>query len=681
MTPAEAAAGVDPAVAAEPRGTVALLGQPNVGKSTVFNTLTGLRQHVGNWPGKTVERKEGRLALPDGAARLIDLPGTYSLTAGSAEERIVRQFLLHADPDVVIFLADATALERGLYLLAEVLALHGRVVVGLNRMDVARERGVDVDADALSRALGLPVVPMVARNADGVDRLLSEAEAVRRNPARCQASPPAMQGQAARVLDDLTGRLAPVVPAPYPPRWLAQKLLEGDTEACGLARDALGRTQWPALEAELRENEDLVLDVLGARYAWVERAVRAAVHRPSAGRVSWTDRLDRIATHGVWGFVLLFAVLGAALALTFEIALPLQGWLDAHMVQPSAAATREALAGAPPWLGGLLADGVITGVGTVLTFLPVLALFYVFMGILEDSGYLARVALVMDRFMHGIGLHGKSALPLTLGFGCNVISVMNARIIDSRAGRLMTILLAPLVPCSARLAVLAVLTPAFFGAWASVAMIGLIALNMLVLAGLGLLLNRTTFRGAESAFVMELPLYQRPHLRSTLFYVYSNLKAFVKNAGTVIVVASIAIWALSSFPGPGLENSVLAQLGHLVAPVGDLMGFDWRLIAALLSSFVAKEVAISTLGILYGADGGTAALTQALPAAVGPAAGLAFLAVTMLFIPCMATVAVMRQEAGWAWTLVSAVLLLAVSLLLGIGLYQGAVLLGLGGAP
>ena len=681
MTPAEPALAGEPAAARATSETVALLGQPNVGKSTVFNILTGLRQHVGNWPGKTVTRKEGRLALPEGQARLIDLPGTYSLTAGSEEERIVRGFLLHDDPDVVIFLADATALERGLYLLAEVLALHRRVVVGLNRMDVARQRGVDVDADALAATLGVPVVPMVARNAVGVDRLLSEAEAVRRDPGRCNPEPPAMTGHAAQVLNRLTERLAPTLPGSYPPAWVAQKLLEGDGEACALVRDSLGPQAWESLEQELRAHEDLVLDVLGARYTWVERAVRTAVHRPAPGRVSWTDRLDRVATHGLWGFVLLFAVLGAALALTFEIALPLQGWLDAHMVQPAANATHAALDAAPRWLGGLLADGVITGVGTVLTFLPVLALFYVFMGVLEDSGYLARVALVMDRFMHAIGLHGKSALPLTLGFGCNVISVMNARIIDTRAGRLMTILLAPLVPCSARLAVLAVLTPAFFGAWASVAMVALIALNMLVLAGLGLALHRTTFRGEESAFVMELPLYQRPNLRSTLMYVYTNLKAFVRNAGTVIVLASVAVWALSSFPGPGIENSALAQFGRLIAPVGDLMGFDWRLVAALLSSFVAKEVAISTLGILYGTGAGTGGLTAALPAAVGPAAGLAFLAVTMLFIPCLATVAVMRQEAGWRWTLVSVGILLAVSLVAGIGLYQGGVLLGLGDAP
>jgi ferrous iron transport protein B len=367
------------------------------------------------------------------------------------------------------------------------------------------------------------------------------------------------------------------------------------------------------------------------------------------------------------------------LGITFQIALPLQGWLESVIVQPVASTTEALLSPAPRWISGLMVDGLITGVGTVLTFLPILAIFFLLLGMLEDSGYLARVALLLDRFMHAVGLHGKSALPLTLGLGCNVVSVVGTRIIETRRERLLTILLAPLVPCSARLAVLAVLTPIFFQDWALLITLGLIALNLAVLGGLGLLLHRSAFRGESSAFLMELPLYQRPHLRTTLYHVYSHLREFIHKAGTVIVLAAVAIWALSSFPGPAIENSILAIIGRWLAPVGDLMGLDWQLIVALLSSFVAKEVAISTLGIIYGLGEQAQGLAATLSSLVEPAAGLAFLTVCMLFIPCMATLAAIRQETGgWRWPMVSLALHLGVSLLGGILIYQGALFLGLG---
>lgn len=673
--PARSGAAEEPATA-----EIALLGQPNVGKSTVFNTLTGLRQHIGNWPGKTVGRKEGWIELEGRQQRLVDLPGTYSLTAGSEEERIVRDYLQHQQPEVVVFLADAVALERSLYLLSEVLALHKRVVVGLNRMDVARRHGIHVDPQALAQALGLPVVTLIARDATGITELLASVEALRREPQRCQPSPPQVRARSAAALERIAERIRPAAPAPYDPRWLAQKLLEGDPQVRDWAEEWLSPAEWEALDHELHHHEEAVLDILGARCDWVQSVVQAAVERPRAGQASWTDRLDRVATHSVGGPALLLALLAGVLGLTFQIALPLQGWLDATVVQPTAAGVEALLAPAPGWLSGLVVDGLITGVGTVLTFLPILAIFFTLMGLLEDSGYLARVALLLDRFMHAVGLHGKSALPLTLGLGCNVVSVVGTRIIESRRERLLTILLAPLVPCSARLAVLAVLAPIFFGDWALPVTLGLIGLNLAVLGGLGLLLHRTAFRGESSAFLMELPLYQRPHLRTTMYHVYAHLKEFVRKAGTVIVVAAAAIWALSAFPGPGIENSALAQLGHGLAPLGDLMGLDWRLIAALLSSFVAKEVAISTLGILYGLGEEAQGLAATLPSVVDPASGLAFLAVTMLFIPCMATVAAIRQETGgWRWPAVSVALLLGVSVLSGIAVYQGALLLGLGG--
>ena len=659
---------------------IALLGQPNVGKSTVFNILTGMRQHIGNWPGKTVSKKEGWINLEGRQQRLIDLPGTYSLTAGSEEEQIVREYLQHNQPQVVMFLADAVALERSLYLLSEVVALHKHVVVGLNRMDVAQNHGIQVDPQALAKELGLPVVPLVARDAQGITQLLATVEAVRLEPQRCQPHPPQVRPRGAAKLEFITQRIRPVCPANYNPQWVAQKLLEGDTQVLALTKQWFSPADWEVLDNELRQAEETVLDILGARCDWVQAVVQAAVERPRAGQASWTDRLDRVATHSVGGPVLLFALLAAVLGITFQIALPLQGWLEGAVVQPLAAASEALLSPAPSWFTGLIVDGVITGVGTVLTFLPILAIFFLLLGILEDSGYLARVALLLDRFMHAVGLHGKSALPLTLGLGCNVVSVLGTRIIETRRERLLTILLAPLVPCSARLAVLAVLTPIFFGNWALPVTLGLIGLNIAVLGGMGLLLHRTAFHGESSAFLMELPLYQRPHLRSTLYHVYAHLNEFVRKAGTIIVLAAAAIWALSSFPGPGIENSSLAMLGHWLEPLGGLMGLDWHLLVALLSSFVAKEVAISTLGIIYGLGEQAQGLSATLSSLVEPAAGLAFLTVSMLFIPCMATLAAIRQETqGWRWPMVSLVMHLGLSLLGGIAVYQGALLFGLGG--
>jgi ferrous iron transport protein B len=315
----------------------------------------------------------------------------------------------------------------------------------------------------------------------------------------------------------------------------------------------------------------------------------------------------------------------------------------------------------------------------VVTFVPILVVFFTALAFLEDTGYLARAAYVMDRFMHLLGLHGKSFLPLFLGFGCNVPAVMGARVIGSQSGQLLTILLAPLVPCSARLLILALLTPVFFGNQAVVVSWGLVLLNILVLAAVGIALNHTVFRGQRAAFIMELPLYHWPSLRSIGHFVWNNTWAFLRKAGTIMLLVSVVVWALSSFPGPDVEQSYLARFGQSLTPIGQLMGMDWRMIVALLSSFIAKENAIATLGILYGSgdDGGGLAVTMA--AAVSPATALSFLAVTMLFIPCVATVAVMHQETrSWRWTVFDVLLLLLIALSAGVIVYQGAEWLGIG---
>ncbi len=649
-----------------------LAGQPNVGKSTVFNLLTGLNQHVGNWPGKTVERREGMLTRQDARVTVVDLPGTYGLTTNSPEERIARDFVLHEQPDVVVVIADAAALERNLYLLAELLALPTPVVLGLNMMDVAHSQGVEIEPEVLSAALGIPVVPMVARHAQGVAQL--QDEAVRLAGAKESFAPvrPEIAAPHREVLADIRGLLADRVPAPYPADWVALKLLEGDAELIALTRSWLAPSAWQQVEALLAAHEDAILDIAAGRYAWIERMVRAAVRRPRLGQVGLTDRLDRVALHPLWGMVLLLAVFALIFAATFAFASPAQAWLEIMVVVPLQEWLRASLAGAPAWVAGLLIDGMLAGAGTVMTFVPVLTVFFTALALLEDTGYFARAAYVMDRYMHRLGLHGKSFLPLCLGFGCNVPAVMGARVIDSPSGRLLTILLAPLVPCSARLMVLAFLTPIFFGAAALPVALAFIALNLALLVLAGTLLNRSLFRGKHMFFIMEMPLYHAPSASTIARFVWNNVWAFLRKAGSLILVFSILLWGLSHYPGPALEASYLAKVGHGLAPLGDVLGLDWRLLVALLASFVAKENAIAALGILFGGDAGADGLAAALTAAIPFASALSFIAATMLFIPCVATVAVMHKEAGnWRWALFGVLLHLALALTVSALIYQG----------
>jgi len=659
--------------------TVALAGQPNVGKSTLFNMLTGLSQHVGNWPGKTIEQKTGTYEYNGTTMRLVDLPGTYSLSANSQEERVARDFIIKEKPDVVIAIVDTATLERSLYLLAELLRLPAPIVLGLNMVDVAEREGILVEPHILEAALGLPVVPMVATRNQGIRELIGAVDRLMQDPTCYTPNRPEIREDHQTVLDEIETLFAGCVPSPYPGEWVALKLLEGDTEITHMMKTCLPEDRWEAVHDVLKQHEDAVLAVAGGRYEWIGRMTRAAVAHPRAGQVTLTDRLDRITTHPFLGLLVLTGILAIVFWLTYAIGAPLQGWLDTYVVQAGAKLTTRALAGAPPWIVGLLADGVVAGAGTVITFLPILIIFFTILGLLEDVGYMARAAYVMDRFMHAIGLHGKSFLPLFLGFGCNVPAVAGARIIDSRRARLLTIQLAPLVPCTARMAVVAFLTPAFFGRNAAIAAWGLVLLNLIVLALVGVGINRLVFRGTHAAFIMELPLYHIPNTRTIGLFVWQNTMAFLRKAGSIILIVSIIVWILSAFPGPGLENSIMGRLGLLLTPVGRLMGLDWQPMVALLTSFIAKENAIATLGVLYGAGEAATGLTETMAATIPPASALAFLAVTMLFIPCAATLATIRQETGgWRWALFNVGILLVLSLGTGVLIYQGASLVGWG---
>jgi len=649
---------------------VALAGQPNVGKSTVFNLLTGLSQHVGNWPGKTVERKEGVYSHNGTEVHIVDLPGTYSLTANSSEEVIARDYIIRERPDVVVAVVNASSMERNLYLVAELLPLPSPVIVAVNMMDVAHQHGVNVEPEVLEAALGVPVVPMVATKNQGIRELVQAIDDLVQDGALYQPKRPEIRDDHREVLREIRDLVSPYVPEPYPEDWISLKLLEGDDEILDMMEGRVPEDVWERVHAILREHEDAVVAIASGRYEWIGRMTRAALVRPGIGQVTITERLDRWATHPVWGLLVLAGILGLVFWLTYSVGAPIQGLLETYVVGGSAQLAENVLAGAPAWLGGLVVDGVIGGVGTVITFIPILVIFFAFMGLLEDVGYMARAGYVMDRFMHLMGLHGKSFIPLFLGFGCNVPAVMGARVIESRRGHLLTIMLAPLVPCTARMMVLAYFTPLFFGAAAPLVAWGLVGLSLAVLAVSGVVINKVAFGGELSAFIMELPLYHVPNWQTIGILIWQRSLSFLKRAGTLILVVSVVLWALAALPTGEIETSFLAGMGRLMAPVGALMGLSWKMMVALFTSFIAKENAIASLAVIYGA-GEEAGLAEILPQVLTPAAALSYLVVQMLFVPCVATVATVFSETNsWKWTLFNLLLLLVISFGLGILVFQ-----------
>ena len=659
----------------EKRLLVALAGQPNAGKSTVFNILTGLSQHVGNWPGKTVEKKEGAHTVDGLEMRIIDLPGTYSLTAFSEEERVARDFIIQEAPDVIVLLVNASALERSLYLLAELLLLGPPIVIAVNMLDVAEKQGIRIDTEALQKALGIPVVPMVATKNRGIRELVAQITAVARGEAEPRPSYPLVREDHRVLFDKLTELIRGGVPSPYTVPWATAKLMEGDPEIAALLEERLPAPVWEEVRALLIAHEDSLHAVVCGRYDWIEEVTRACVSRFRMGQVVMTDRIDHLLTRPVFGIPVLLAVLGGVFGLTYTIGFPLQKVLE-QLIGLLAARLDPLLAPAPAWIKGLIVEGVIGGAGSVLTFVPILLIFFAVLALLEDVGYMARAAFVMDRFMHLVGLHGKSFIPMCLGFGCNVPAILGVRIVESKKARLLTMLLTPFIPCTARLAVLIFVTAAIFASQATLVVWGLVTLNLLVLGAMGMLINAFVMKGEATPFIMELPLYQRPNPRTIGHVVWSRTVSFVRKAGTVILAVSILVWLLAYLPDGRIDTSILAVIGRFLEPLGRPIGLDWKMVTALLTSLVAKENAVATLAVLYGV--GEQGLLQVLPSVMGHAPALAFLTVMMLFVPCAATIAVMRREMqNRAWFFASLLLTLAISYLGGMAAYHLALWTGI----
>jgi len=648
--------------------TIALAGQPNTGKSTVFNQLTGARQHVGNWPGKTVEQKSGAYTYQGVTYRVVDLPGTYSLTANSLEETISRDFIIGEQPNVVIVLLDAAQLERTMYLLAEVLPLPAPVIVALNMMDVAEQEGRRIDVKALEQRIGVPVIPMVAAKKQGVPeliqtihRLVSEQHA--RAP-RVPAVGDAEKQTLAQVKDLITSH----VPGAYPPDWAALKLLEGDAAIKALVQQNLAPGAWQKLESLIGQNGDGALTVASARYAWIQHVTQAAVSHAAQGSKVRRGKFDQIATHPVWGVPLAILIMLAAFAVAMVIAMPV---MSAAMggLPTLIAATRQALSGAPAWIGALLADGLLPGVGMALAFLGFLFGMFLAVGFVEDIGYLARVAFVGDRFMSRIGLHGKSFLPMITSFGCNVAGVLGSRVVDSWQQRMMTLVMAPIVPCLAVWGVTGFFGALFFGASAPLITAALLLTLVLWLAFTGFLFKRLLIKQAPGGLIMELPPYHKPNWKTIWNFTWGHTKSFITRGMTLVAGASVVIWALSYFPNGNIETSILGVAGRAIEPVGRLLGLDWRLMVALLASMASKEAALATLGVLYGVSSGVGtssltglilgaeavehtAIASAIQALVSPASALAFIFAAFFSVPCLGTLgAIYSETRSWKWTL------------------------------
>lgn len=690
----------------EGHARVALVGNPNVGKSTLFNVLTGARQRVGNWPGKTVSVARGTWRTPAGEMTLIDLPGTYSLLPDSPDEALTRDLLVDRGmddrPDVVVLTLDCSNLARNLYLLAQVMETGVPIVVALTMVDIAESRGIQVDVGRFAELIGAPVVPVVPRQNRGLDALRAAVEgalAARRPPGE-----PDLGEDVEAVLAEVTAFLPADALLRYPERWLATALLTGETVP-GVPDEtgARARAAGAGLLAEddtddlggLDDLDDLEIVVAEQRYAWAHRLIAETVHRKGDVRATVSDRVDRALTSRWAGLPIFFLVMWGVFILTTKIAAPLQTGLQDLIGGPVTTGAAHALHGmsAPAWLSGLVLNGIIAGIGQLLSFVPLMAIMFVLLSVLEDSGYMARAAFVVDRLMRLIGLPGRAFLPLVVGFGCNVPALAGTRILSDRRHRLLTGLLIPFVSCSARLTVYVLVAGVFFGSQAGTVVFAMYVLSIVLVVGMGLLLRGTLFRGmGYEPLVLDLPPYRLPTLRVIGTQTWQKLWAFLRTASGLIVATVTAVWLLASIPAGGgqggfgrtsIEHSLFGSTARAVAPAFEPAGFgDWHPSAALITGFVAKEAVVSTVAQTY-SMGKPADEHRA--GSLGPAlrqtfertshghkipAVLAFMVFLLAYTPCMTTVAAQRAELGGRMTLFGIGMQLVVAWLLAVAVFQ-----------
>jgi ferrous iron transport protein B len=722
--------------------TVALAGNPNSGKSTIFNNLTGTRQKVGNWPGVTVEKKEGHVTINGYQLTVVDLPGTYSLTAYTIEEIVARNFVLDERPDVVVDILDASNLERNLYLATQLRELDTKVVFVLNMADLAGQRGAKIDGDKLSELLDVPVVFTVGNRNKGTQDLLRTIISVAEADIELPRTRRVYYGKEIEkaigelsefIRDKASGKL------PYNIRWIAIKLLEKDRIVKDRILQAVGPEGEMILgEAEKKRerlrgffDEEPEIVMTDHRYGFVAGIVKEALKMVSRERVDVSRQIDQVLTNRLLGLPIFVFFIWAMFQLTFSLGAYPMNWIDVGvgwLGQTVGGWLPEGI------LQDLIVDGMIAGVGSVIIFLPNILILFFCIALFEDTGYMARAAFLMDKVMHLIGLHGKSFIPLLMGFGCNAPAIMATRTLESEKDRILTILINPLMSCSARLPVYILLAGTFFGAKAGNAIFSIYALGIVLAILVGRLFRSTILTGRVAPFVMELPPYRAPMSKGLLIHMWDRSKIFLKKMGGVILIGSVVVWFLSAFPqkvefsrdyeaekatlskqyqmliakAPGqtregllregekailaleaqmakekVEKSFIGRLGKLLTPVFSPLGMDWRGSVAVLTGFVAKEIVVSTMGVLYAAGADEDEKSEALKSALKrsgmtPLSAYAMMAFVLIYVPCVATVAVIRRETNsWKWTLFSIAYSTCLAWLVAFVIYQGGKLIGL----
>jgi len=722
--------------------TVALAGNPNSGKSTIFNNLTGTRQKVGNWPGVTVEKKEGHLKANGYEITVVDLPGTYSLTAYSIEEIVARNFILDEKPDVVVGIIDASNLERNLYLATQLRELDTKVIFVLNMADLARERGAKIDAAKLSELLDVPVVFTVGNRNQGTQELLKTIISVAEAEIDLPRTRRVYYGKdIEKAINELSEfiRKKSSAELPYHIRWIAIKLLENDR----IVKERVLQSANPQGEAILQEaelkrehlreffDEEPEIVMTDHRYGFIAGIIKEVLKTVSKQRVDVSRQIDQVLTNRLLGLPIFVFFIWAMFQLTFSLGAYPMDWIDVGV----------------GWLGestgqvlpesifrDLIVDGVIAGVGSVAIFLPNILILFFCIALFEDTGYMARAAFLMDKVMHLIGLHGKSFIPMLMGFGCNAPAIMATRTLESEKDRILTILINPLMSCSARLPVYVLLAGTFFGAKAGNAIFSIYALGIILAISVGRLFRLTLLRGKVAPFVMELPPYRVPMFKGLLIHMWDRSKIFLKKIGGVILIGSVIVWFLSAFPKQAkfsrdyeaeialisarygasiataqgdlvgrlvserdeaisaleilqarekVERSYIGRLGKVLSPVFAPIGMDWRGSVAVLTGFVAKEIVVSTMGVLYAAGADEHEKTEALKlslkkSAMTPLSAYAMMAFVLIYVPCLATVAVIRRETNsWKWTLFSITYSSTLAWLVAFLIYQGGKVVGL----
>ncbi len=641
--------------------TVALVGNPNVGKSSLFNTITGARQYVANWPGVTVSRKEGIRRWRGREIKLVDLPGIYSLGAISIDEKITRDYLLREAPDVVVVIVDALNMEQGLYLLIEVLEMRENVMLVVNAIDEAKKRGMKINRYELEKHFGVHVVFTSAVTGEGIDELLDRALHIITTKDVHSFVELTYQKEIEEKVRKIEERIQNAKRLrSYKPRWLALKALEGDPEVLEL----LEEFEIPVPTGE--ENKKYKEMIAQRRYQYIDSVLREATTSFDQ-KLSVSEAFDHVVTHRFLGIPIFLAMMYLAFTFTFDVMSPLSDLIDTGI-----SSLGEWLRGVMGngWVTSLVVDGVVSGVGAVLVFVPNIFGMFLALGFMEEVGYLPRAAFVIDKLMYKLKLSGRSFMSLILGFGCNVPAVMSTRGIADPRERLITILVAPFITCSARLPIYILLAGIFFKGQEA-AVIFTIYISSIVLTAISAtLLNKILFKGQPIPLVMELPRYRLPSAKNLWLYVWERGKHFLEKAGTIILISSIAIWFLGSYPAPA-DKSFAADLGKFFEPLFRPLGYDWRMVTALIFGTAAKEVVVSTFQMMYGDP------SSVLPHLITPPVALSFMFFVMAYIPCFATIAVIKTETGgWKWALFSVMysLFIAYTVSLLISVVGGAIL-------